>query len=97
MNIPQAKTLKTFESRLDKFWSDQDIKYNFKATVVTGHNLDYEDEELVPQDEILLPESSMYLCMYVRLGLRPLTPVNILLGSKKNVLNYQSLNFMINC
>ncbi|KAH3813997.1 hypothetical protein DPMN_142473 [Dreissena polymorpha] len=57
-NIIKAKTIQTFENRFDKFLADQAIKHNFKAIVITGHNITYEDddEELVPQDNVLLPE-----------------------------------------
>jgi len=29
--VVSAKTVNTFKRRLDKFWSDQDVLYNYKA------------------------------------------------------------------
>ena len=31
--VVSAPTVTTFEDRLDKFWSKQDIKYDFEATL----------------------------------------------------------------
>jgi len=31
-----AYTVDTFKNRLDKFWQDQKVRYNFKADICTG-------------------------------------------------------------
>jgi len=31
-----ADTVDTFKNRLDKFWQDQEVLYNFKADICTG-------------------------------------------------------------
>lgn len=61
-SVIQAKTVYSFECRLDKYWKEQDIMYDFEAQLVqsetnTGHD-NYENEELVLEaDEVgLLPE-----------------------------------------
>jgi len=32
--IVSAGTVNTFKSRLDKFWSNRDVQYDYKATVI---------------------------------------------------------------
>ena len=50
--VVSAKTVRAFEGKLDKHWSKQDIKYNYKSTVVSGISVcqSEEDPELVLQD-----------------------------------------------
>ena len=31
-----ANTVDTFKARLDRFWSDQEVKYNWKSDIITG-------------------------------------------------------------
>ena len=31
-----ANTVDTFKARLDRFWSDQGVKYNWKSDIITG-------------------------------------------------------------
>ena len=51
-SVGNAQSVRAFESRLDRLWNDQEIKYNYKSTVVTGLNILYidENEELVSQE-----------------------------------------------
>ena len=54
-----AKTVKAFEVKLDRFWCEQELKYNYRATIATGpdpHNVENTREELVSQTNSLLPE-----------------------------------------
>ena len=44
-SVIKAQSVRAFESRLDKFWMDQDIKYDYKSKVVKGLNIHYIDEE----------------------------------------------------
>jgi metal-dependent amidase/aminoacylase/carboxypeptidase family protein len=43
-----AKTTKSFESRLDRHWKNQDNMYNYEANLTTGTEIksDKEDEDL---------------------------------------------------
>ena len=50
-SVISAKSVRSFEGKIDKFWADQDIKFNYKATMITGLNLNYEDTE---EDEELV-------------------------------------------
>ena len=34
--IVSANTIDTFKVRLDRFWSDQKVKYNWKSDIITG-------------------------------------------------------------
>ena len=36
--VVSAPTLNSFERRLDKFWADQDIKYDFKKCLKITHS-----------------------------------------------------------
>ena len=51
-NLPEyainAKTTKSFESRLDRHWKNQDNMYNYEANLTTGTEIksDKEDEDL---------------------------------------------------
>ena len=51
-NLPEyvinAKTTKSFESRLDRYWKNQDNIYNYEANLTTGTEIksDEEDEDL---------------------------------------------------
>ena len=54
-----AKTVKAFEVKLDRFWCEQELKYNYRATIATGpdpHKVENTREELVSQTNCLLPE-----------------------------------------
>jgi len=35
-SVVSANTIDTFQIRLDRFWFDQEIKYNWKANIHTG-------------------------------------------------------------
>ena len=35
-NVVPANTICTFKARLDRFWSDQEVKYNWKSDIITG-------------------------------------------------------------
>jgi len=52
--VISAKSARSFEGRLDKFWGDQTIKYDYKAPLSMGLSLGYSDDleepELVSQD-----------------------------------------------
>jgi len=48
------RTLVTFEAKLDKFWINQDIVYNFDATIATG-GVD-EEKQVSEAESSLLPE-----------------------------------------
>ena len=37
-SVISAPTLQSFERRLDKFWKDQDVKYNFKKCLKISHS-----------------------------------------------------------
>ena len=52
-SVVSAKTVRSFEGKLDKFWADQDIKFNYKAIVITGLNLNYEDESEEDEELVL--------------------------------------------
>ena len=51
-NLPEyiinAKTTKSFENRLDRYWKNQDNMYNYEANLTTGTEIksDEEDEDL---------------------------------------------------
>ena len=34
--VVSANTIDTFTARLDRFWSDQEVKYNWKSDIITG-------------------------------------------------------------
>jgi len=34
--VVSANTIDTFKARLDRFWSDQNVKYNWKSDIITG-------------------------------------------------------------
>ena len=34
--VVSANTLATFKARLDRFWSDQEVKYNWKSDIING-------------------------------------------------------------
>ena len=60
-----AKTVITFERRLDKFWKNQEILFCFDANLKTSCS---HKTRILSTDEDLRPETiyvSMYLCMYV--------------------------------
>ena len=31
-----TRPIDTFKARLDRFWSDQEVKYNWKSDIITG-------------------------------------------------------------
>ena len=46
-NVVSAKTLMTFERRLDRYWENQEQLYDFRANTTTGQdNLESDEEEL---------------------------------------------------
>ena len=34
--VVSANTIDIFKARLDRFWSDQEVKYNWKSDITTG-------------------------------------------------------------
>jgi len=34
--VVSANTIDTFKARLDRIWSDQEVKYNWKSDIITG-------------------------------------------------------------
>ena len=34
--VVSANTIDTFKARLGRFWSDQEVKYNWKSDIITG-------------------------------------------------------------
>ena len=57
--VVTAKSLKSFKTRLDKLWYNQDIVYDFEAPLRFINNrtgtrdlilIDYENEELITED-----------------------------------------------
>jgi hypothetical protein len=62
-NVVTAKTLLTFERRLDRYWENRDQFYNYRAVITTGQDSlesDYEETELVQEaDDCLLPEEDL--------------------------------------
>ena len=57
--VVQAKSLNTFKNRLDKFWSNQEILYNFEAPLKTGTGI---LKLLVDEEENLIVEESKESC-----------------------------------
>jgi len=53
-SVITATSIKSFEARLDKYWKNQEIVYNFEAKISTGR--DKENEELESEAEGLLQE-----------------------------------------
>ena len=53
-----AGTIFTFESRLDRYWKNQELVYNYNAILQTGtyKTLNPTQEELVSEADGLLPE-----------------------------------------
>ena len=37
-NVVTAKSVDSFKSRLDKFWNDQEVKFNWKADITGTGN-----------------------------------------------------------
>ena len=60
-HVVTAKTLLTFERRLDRYWENQDQFYNYRAVITTGQDsLESEETELVQEaDDCLLPEEDL--------------------------------------
>jgi hypothetical protein len=62
-NVVTAKTLLTFERRLDRYWENQDQFYNYRVVITTGQDSlesDSEETELVQEaDDYLLPEEDL--------------------------------------
>ena len=62
-HVVTAKTLLTFERRLDRYWENQDQFYNYRAVITTGQDRlesDSEETELVQEaDDSLLPEEDL--------------------------------------
>ena len=62
-NVVTAKTLLTFERRLDWYWENRDQFYNYRAVITTGQDSlksDSEETELVQEaDDWLLSEEDL--------------------------------------
>ena len=62
-NVVTAKTLLTFERRLDRYWENRDQFYNYRAVITTGQDSlksDSEETELVQEaDDCLLSEEDL--------------------------------------
>jgi hypothetical protein len=46
-SVVSANTMFTFENRLDKYWANQPMKYDFNSDYITGRDksIVYEEEE----------------------------------------------------
>ena len=52
--VAQAKPLNTFKNRLDQFWSNQEIQYNFEAPLKTGTGI---LKLLIDEEDLIIEES----------------------------------------
>ena len=43
-----AKSIKGFERRIDRYWRDQDIVYNYEAALSPGHS-DHAGNDISPE------------------------------------------------
>ena len=57
--VIQAKSINTFKNRLDQFWSNQAILYNFEAPLKIGTGI---LKLLIDDDEDLINEESQESC-----------------------------------
>ena len=44
-NIISAKDTKIFEHRLDNYWKDQDLLYNYESNPTTGEEIEIDEEK----------------------------------------------------
>jgi hypothetical protein len=44
-NVISAKAMKIFEHRLDKYWKDQDLLYNYESNLTTGEEIEIDEEK----------------------------------------------------
>ena len=44
-NVISAKDMKIFEHRLDKYWKDQDLLYNYESNLTTGEEIEIDEEK----------------------------------------------------
>ena len=52
--VVQAKSLNTFKNRLDQFWSNQEILYNYEAPLKTGTGI---LKLLIDEEDLIIEES----------------------------------------
>ena len=52
--VVQAKSLNTLKKRLDEFWSNQEILYNFEAPLKTGTGI---LQPLIDEEDLIIEES----------------------------------------
>ena len=57
--VVQAKSLDTLKNRLDQFWSNQEILYNFETPLKTGTGI---LKLLIDEEEYLITEESQESC-----------------------------------
>ena len=44
-NVISAKNTKIFEHRLDNYWNDQDLLYNYESNLTTGEEIEIDEEK----------------------------------------------------
>ena len=44
-NVTSAKDTKIFEHRLDNYWKDQDLLYNYESNPTTGEEIEIDEEK----------------------------------------------------
>jgi hypothetical protein len=44
-NVISAKVTKIFEHRLDNYWKDQDLLYNYESNLTTGEEIEIDEEK----------------------------------------------------
>ena len=44
-NVISAKDTKIFEDRLDNYWKDQDLLYNYESSLTTGDEIEFDEEK----------------------------------------------------
>jgi hypothetical protein len=44
-NVISAKNTKIFEHRLDNYWKDQDLLYNYESNLTTGEEIEIDEEK----------------------------------------------------
>jgi hypothetical protein len=44
-NVTSAKDTKIFEHRLDNYWKDQDLLYNYESNLITGEEIEIDEEK----------------------------------------------------
>ena len=53
--VVSANTIYTFKARLDRFWSDQEVKYNWKSDTITGSRSQVSVIYTVSQKKTVVP------------------------------------------